>query len=467
MPMPGDAAEGQARRYAGRVLADLGFPAGLDATESFDHPAISWVRSGLAQLTGHRGGQPLMAPIGISAAADGALAALRAVAAPKFVQPGALAGLRGSALLGQRGRLAGLSRNGSVCAGQGTRLMRTRDGVIAASLVRQSDWESIPAWLGEDIDCDWRAVTQALRSRSTADCLAQGRLLGLAVADANTDGGAPDADSSGLSGESRWLETICVGPQRLVPPQSAPLVVDLSSLWAGPLCTQLLGRLGARVIKVESARRPDGARAGNASFYEQLNDNKSSVALDLTNATDRAALVRLIDIADIVVESSRPRALRQLGIDAGQIVRRRPGLTWIAISAHGRQEPEADWIGFGDDAGVAAGLSRLMREVYGQWVFCGDAIADPLTGLHAALVAWASWMRGKSVLQSLSLRGVTESVIASEGTLDPPERRARTARWTRKADGFDVQLYDLPRTRGPAQSLGESNELVLKGILTC
>src|SRR3546814_4611282 len=109
--------------------------------------------------------------------------------------------------------------------------------------------------------------------------------------------------------------------------------------------------------------------------------------------------------ADSVNESSRPRALRQLGIEAEKRVCSRPGLTWIAISGYSRTVPEEDWIAYGDDAGAASGLSALLHRTTGQWAFVGDAIADPLTGIHAALAAWRNWRAGGSKLLSLSLIG--------------------------------------------------------------
>ena len=90
-----------------------------------------------------------------------------------------------------------------------------------------------------------------------------------------------------------------------------------------------------------------------------------------------------------------------------------PGLTWIAISGYGRQEPQANWIAYGDDAGVAGGLSAEIHKATGDWMFCGDAIADPLTGMHAALAAQASWKSGGGQLLSLSLAGTVQHCVAA------------------------------------------------------
>src|SRR3546814_7335165 len=87
---------------------------------------------------------------------------------------------------------------------------------------------------------------------------------------------------------------------------SVPLVLDMSTLWAGPLCGHLLERMGATVIKVESPSRVDGARRGNAHFYALLNQGKQCLSLDPATAEGRAQLLCLIGRADIVIDSSRP-----------------------------------------------------------------------------------------------------------------------------------------------------------------
>ena len=143
----------------------------------------------------------------------------------------------------------------------------------------------------------------------------------------------------------------------------------------------------------------------------------------------RDRLRRLLAQADIVVEASRPRALEQLGIDAAEFCATGRALTWISLTGHGRAAPERDWIAFGDDAGVAAGLATVMRHAAGEPVFCGDAIADPMAGMHAALVAWWSHRSGGARRISLSLAGVVGHCVESSGSLEPVALRERQARW--------------------------------------
>ena len=106
-----------------------------------------------------------------------------------------------------------------------------------------------------------------------------------------------------------WCRVAARGTPTPRDEDDVPLVVDLSSLWAGPLCAHLLGLAGARVVKLESTRRPDGARSGPPDFFSLLNAGKASVALDFGTRCGRGKLRRLLERADIVVESARPRAL--------------------------------------------------------------------------------------------------------------------------------------------------------------
>src|SRR2546430_7020129 len=92
-------------------------------------------------------------------------------------------------------------------------------------------------------------------------------------------------------------------------PLSGLLVVDLTRVLAGPFCTMMLAELGARVIKVENPSGGDDARhftpyhQGESAYFESLNREKESIALDLKNADDRAMFLRLVGRADVVVEN--------------------------------------------------------------------------------------------------------------------------------------------------------------------
>ncbi|MGH8940506.1 MAG: CoA transferase, partial [Actinomycetes bacterium] len=184
-----------------------------------------------------------------------------------------------------------------------------------------------------------------------------------------------------------------------------PLVVDLTSLWAGPLCAHLLGRLGARVVKVESTTRPDGARLGPPAFFELLHAGHEAVRLDF--ASQRDQLRDLVASADLVLEASRPRAPRQLGLDAADIVA--GGACGVSITARGR---DSDAVGFGDDVAAAAGLVVRDRD---DVLPAGDALADPLAGVAAAVAAQEALAGEEAQLIDVSMLHVAAEAAGGEG----------------------------------------------------
>jgi len=210
------------------------------------------------------------------------------------------------------------------------------------------------------------------------------------------------------------------------PDVDGALVVDLSALWAGPLCGDLLARSGATILKVESTQRPDGARRGARSFFDLLNGRKRSVALDLQTASGVRVLHALVQRADIVIEASRPRALAQFALDAHDAVSGGGPQVWISITGHGRSGADALRIAFGDDAAAAGGL--VTRTQAGP-VFCADAVADPLTGLSAAdacidtLRSGGRWLLDVSMAAvSAGLAGPTLRIPAGLTVAEPRAR---------------------------------------------
>lgn len=381
--------------YCSQLLIDLGASIrDIHAAEE-RKPDNRWKESGLANLTGYPD-QPLdHCPVPVAEYADGAIDALRVLTGQRT-----LPDYQGAELLALRSTMAKHQRQGRIAPGGSCRLLPCLDGMIAVNLARESDWELLDAWLLDNVPPNWKAVEARVSHQSKAHLLEQGRLLGLAVADAQPH----------LPRERHWYELIYRG-RVVTERKKPPRVIDLSSLWAGPLCGRLLLAAGAEVIKVESSTRPDGARRGAAEFFQFLNHGKQESFLDLKNEYGVSSLINLIRSADIVIEASRPRALRQMGLKAEQMIDENPGLTWIGISGYGRSEPEENWIAYGDDAGVAGGLSAEIHRATGQWMFCGDAIADPLTGIHAALAAYASWQAGGGHLLSLSLVNTIQNCL--------------------------------------------------------
>jgi len=366
----------------------------------------------------------------------------------------ALADLDGATLLGERAMLAGTLIPGRTSAGGGCQLFDAVGDTVALNLARPADREMLPALFEvEDLDTHDNEAIRAHIARSDANALVlRGRSMGLAIAREN-EGVPPSAQA--------YVELVAGSPHSAerghgAPADSsrrAPRVLDLSALWAGPLAAHLLWLAGAEVVKVESRTRPDGMRSSNAAFHALLNQGKASVVLDFSSTADRQALLRLIATSDIVIEAARPRALVQLGIDAAQLVRSQPGLVWISITGHGVEGEAAGWIGFGDDCGVAGGLSAALRAASGSTGFVGDAMADPLTGIHAALVAWQLWISGRSGRFGVAMSHVVASCVAQARARDAITLERCLKAWS-SAAGKPFPAVKR-RAIGPVASLGE------------
>jgi len=424
--------------YTVTLFGELGVSvaaAGAPGAEP-DHPAALWARSGMMALTGGRAAPPVMCPVPLATCADGALDAFRALTgAPIFP------GTEGSHLLAERAAYTGHRRNGAHSQNGHCRLLSTRDGTVGVNLARHEDWELLPALFETAPVESWSDVKRRVEISSTQALVSRSRLLGLAIVDAESIPEAP----------CRWMD-IAHGRARKDGGDTGrrgllPRVVDLSSLWAGPLCSSLWQAAGADVIKVESSRRPDGARYGSRAFFALLNEGKHCVSLDLHEPAGQGELRELIKQADIVLEGSRPRALRQMGIVAEDLIAACPHLTWVSISGYGRGEPRENWIAYGDDAGIAAGLSKILYRASGEWLICGDAVADPMTGMHAALAGWASWLGGGGHLIDLSLEQTVRHCITATAPADR-DYRARQLQWEQYLCDQSVAILPPQRRKG-------------------
>lgn len=339
-------------------------------------------------------------------------------------------GLPGVEVLAERAALAGLAGRGRVSAGGSFRAMPTGDGRwVGLSLARAEDVAAVPALTwgelrgSEDGEvADWDALEEWVGTQAGQEVFERALLLDIPVAL------PPEEVSSVCAGGSEsqaWrrirelplhasaLSSVGVEPHGVaggVLP-ARPLVVDLSALWAGPLAAHLLGLVGARVVKVESVRRPDGARGGHRGFYDLLHGGHEAVAFDFGEVSELGRLRALLERADVVIEGSRPRALRRLGIDAAEVGRARAGQTWVSITAYGGSGRYANRPGFGDDVAFAAGL--FDREADGTPRLLGDAIADPLTGVQAAVAALAGVVSGGGVRFDVAMYRVARHVAAA------------------------------------------------------
>jgi hypothetical protein len=282
------------------------------------------------------------------------------------------------------------------------RMVRAADGWIAVNLPRESDLELVPAWLGCDVGDDpWSAIVKAARQTQWRKLVAMARLLGLPIAGVGeVRAESPEAPlhRMGSPGTPRDVSRI--------------QVLDLSAMWAGPLCGSILVAAGMAVTKVDSRSRPDALREASSAFFKRLNGAKDHAVLDFADAADIARLGDMMASADVVITSARPRAFEQLGVTPEVLFARNPRLAWVAISGHGWTGEGADRVAFGDDAAAAGGLVRRMAG--GAPRFLGDALADPLTGLAAAAGALKALQCGGGFLVDAAL-AVTAAGVAARG----------------------------------------------------
>jgi crotonobetainyl-CoA:carnitine CoA-transferase CaiB-like acyl-CoA transferase len=190
-------------------------------------------------------------------------------------------------------------------------------------------------------------------------------------------------------------------------PLTGVRVVDVTTSYAGPTCTQLLGALGAEVIKVEPPAG-DEARlwgppfsSGLGTLFVAVNSGKRSVALDLRRGRD--VLLRLVDRADVVVQSLRPGLAASLGFGADEVRARKPGLVYCTISSYGRVGPKSDLPGYDPLLQAAGGVISVTGEPGSEGVRVGVSLIDHATGMYAAFAILAALKQGGGHTLDVSL----------------------------------------------------------------
>jgi crotonobetainyl-CoA:carnitine CoA-transferase CaiB-like acyl-CoA transferase len=185
-------------------------------------------------------------------------------------------------------------------------------------------------------------------------------------------------------------------------------IVDMTAWWAGPCATQVMASLGADVIKVESASRPDLMRfasskgPGEPQWWEwgplahAANTNKRGITLDLTTKEGLAVALLLFETADLVFENFTPRVMDQFGLDWDRLHAVNPRLSLVRMPAFGLDGPWRDRPGFAQTMESLTGMAAVTGWPGHSPVLVGGA-GDPIAGLHATFAALvALFARGKS-----------------------------------------------------------------------
>ncbi|WPO74393.1 MULTISPECIES: CoA transferase [unclassified Streptomyces] len=187
------------------------------------------------------------------------------------------------------------------------------------------------------------------------------------------------------------------------PPTTPPLtglrVLDLATLFAGPLAATMLGDFGAEVIKVEHPSRPDPSRGHGPSkdgvglWWKLLGRNKRTMTLDLSTPGGRETLLRLAATADVIVENFRPGTLEKWDLGWQELSAANPRLVLTRVTGFGQFGPYARRPGFGTLAEAMSGFAAVTGEPGGPPTLPPFGLADSIAGLataYAVLTALAA-----------------------------------------------------------------------------
>lgn len=173
-------------------------------------------------------------------------------------------------------------------------------------------------------------------------------------------------------------------------------VLDASRVLAGPFCGQMLGDLGAEVIKIERPGAGDETRgwgppfAGDLSaYFLSCNRNKKAITLDLGQAAGLKVFYELAKKCDILLENFRAQSADKLGISPAKLLEQNPRLIVCSISGFGRTGPWSDLPGYDFAIQALSGLMGITGPVEGPPSKVGVAVADVLTGLYAGVAVLA------------------------------------------------------------------------------
>lgn len=224
-------------------------------------------------------------------------------------------------------------------------------------------------------------------------------------------------------------------------------ILDLSRILAGPTCTQLLGDMGATVIKVENpitggddtrgwgpnyARDTNGAPTDLSAYFMAANRNKLSIAVDLADPEGQATLRHLAARADVVIENFKPDGLVKYGLDHATLCAAHPALVYCSISGYGQTGPNRSQPGYDLMAQGFGGMMSITGDPDGVPTKVGVGIADVMCGMYATIGILAALRHrdqtGEGQHIDLSLVDASMAWLINEGTNflssgTPPVRR--------------------------------------------
>jgi crotonobetainyl-CoA:carnitine CoA-transferase CaiB-like acyl-CoA transferase len=210
-------------------------------------------------------------------------------------------------------------------------------------------------------------------------------------------------------------------------PLDGIIVADLSRVLAGPYAAMTLGDLGATVIKVERPDTGDDTRAwgppwagDGSTYFQALNRNKRSIALDFTVQEDLEVAMRLIRRSDVVIENFRPGSLTRFGLDADQALAANPRLVYCSITGFGDTEDARDLAGYDLLVQASSGLMSITGWPDGPPTKVGVALIDHICALQAVVGVLAALRHrdrtGVGQRVSVSLMGAALAALLNQAS---------------------------------------------------
>ncbi|KAF2271799.1 caib/baif family protein-like protein [Westerdykella ornata] len=289
-----------------------------------------------------------------------------------------------------------------------------------------------------------------------------------------------------LSGSRRCIASAASQQDAGTLPLAGIKVLDMTRVLAGPYCTQILGDLGAEVIKIEHPERGDDTRAwgppyakhikgehregpGESAYYLAVNRNKKSIGLSFQHPAGVDILRRLVKECDVLVENYLPGSLAKYGMDYASVSKINPSLIYASITGYGQTGPYSSRAGYDVMVEAEMGLMHITGARDGPPVKVGVAVTDLTTGLYtsnavmAALLARVKSGKGQHIDVALSdcqvatLANIASSVLISGkkdsgrwGTAHPsivPYRAFKTADGDILLGGGNDRLYGILCTK--------------------
>ena len=216
-------------------------------------------------------------------------------------------------------------------------------------------------------------------------------------------------------------------------PLSGVTVLDLTRVLAGPTCTQILGDLGAEVIKVERpgagddtrkfappfVQAGDGRDTGESAYYMGANRNKKSIALDIARPEGAEIVRRLAAGAQCLVENFKTGNLARYGLGYEDLRGENPGLVYCSVTGFGQTGPYAPRPGYDFLLQGMGGLMSITGEVDGEPQKMGVPIADLMAGMYAAVATCAALrhaaLSGEGQYIDIGMMDTTVAMLANAG----------------------------------------------------